>query len=261
VRYLTVDLGNSRCKLLEWEEQEPGERLDLPREEGLDARVEAWLADRPRPFAIALSSVAGPGAMSGLGRLLEPLADGPLLVGPDPGLHNECRDPGGTGWDRLYAARAALEVIGSSCLVVDAGTALTVDAVRRAGEDRFLGGAIAPGPTLLAEALGRGGAQLFEVRPEPGAAALGRDTREALAAGVAIGFRGAARELVERVAAEAGLEEAPVVLTGGARSYLTQPGPFTARELEIREDLVHQGLHWACRAALARGPKSEEGAS
>ena len=97
--------------------------------------------------------------------------------------------------DRLFAARAALELGDEACLVVDAGTALTVDVARpaTAGAARgaFLGGAIAPGPTLLAAALARGAAQLPEIDPQPGAAALGLDTRAAIESGIAVGFAGA----------------------------------------------------------------------
>jgi type III pantothenate kinase len=160
------------------------------------------------------------------------------------------RTPQTVGRDRLYAARGALEWTGRAAVVIDAGTALTVDAVRPLDDGpfagAFLGGAIAPGPALLADALARGGALLPRVEPELDVPALGRDTPSALRAGIAVGFAGAARELAARVAAEAGLGGAPIVLTGGARAYVRD---VLLDDFEVLEDehLVHRGLAAAVR--------------
>ena len=100
------------------------------------------------------------------------------------------------------------------------------------------------GPRLLARALAAGGARLPEVAPRADAPALGRCTRAALEAGVAVGLRGAARELIEGVAREAELGPpgaVPVVLTGGARAFLTGGTPLAKDVLE-EPDLVHLGL-------------------
>jgi type III pantothenate kinase len=157
------------------------------------------------------------------------------------------------GEDRLFAARGALELVGRSAIVVDAGTALTVDALR-AGESgeraAFLGGAIAPGPDLLSASLGSGTAQLYAIDPRPGVPALGRDTREALESGVCVGFLGAARELVRRVAEEAGFRAPDLVLTGGARHLLVElQAPGGGRRLDL-EELVERGLLAAAGEAL-----------
>jgi len=166
----------------------------------------------------------------------------------EPGLAILCREPASVGRDRLFAARAALDLCGDS-IVVSAGTALTVDAVR--SDATFLGGAIAPGPALLARALAEGTARLPTIDPRPNRPALGRDTKEALEAGVGVGFRGAARELVERVGEESGLARAPVVLTGGARAFLLDPSAFEGRPLVVEADLVHLGLLRALEAEVA----------
>jgi len=125
------------------------------------------------------------------------------------------------------------------------------------GARAFLGGAIAPGPALLAAALARGTARLPEVIPEPGAQALGRSTEEAIRAGVGVGFRGAARFLVDGIAAEGsaaerGFTDPLVVVTGGARTHLLAPEAFTSRPLAEVPDLVHRGLLAALRSALER---------
>lgn len=246
---LTVDGGNSRVKLVLWEGAQALERTSFAWGDELASGLSDFLAPRARVLQAALSSVASADATQELCARLRELV-GTLSVAPEHGLANATREPSGVGQDRLYAARGALELAGGSAIVVDAGTALTVDAVLDQGEGVFLGGAIAPGPELLARALSAaagGAARLPSVRPEPGASALGRDTRAAIQAGIAVGFRGAARALVEGVAREAGLEAAPVVLAGGARGFLE--GAFPGRDVRIADELVHRGL----RHALARG--------
>ena len=240
---LTVDLGNSRLKACLW--RRGGASFEcVARWEDEAAELggfEGWLAHRRAPLA-ALASV---GARERTGQVLELLTARceRAFLGPDSGLEIRCTEPDRVGADRLYAAAGAAELVGRSCLVVDAGTAMTVDAVLvSAGTRAFLGGAIAPGPRLSAAALAAGTARLPRIEPRAGARALGTFTEEAIQAGIVVGFRGAAERLVEELAGEVAFEGAPVVLTGGAREFLLAPRPFTARPLTVVPDLVHHGL-------------------
>ncbi len=251
-RFLSVDLGNSRCKLRLWrvEPQVPAEllaSLDLDVDAQLAARARTWLGAQPAADAAGVSCVASAAIGEELVRALAASGIGSVDARPDPGLViTSVAQPERIGRDRLFAARGALERVRASAIVVDAGTALTVDALRVdpiTGRGEFLGGAIAPGPRLLATALARGTAHLPRVDPLPGARALGRDTQAALQSGVVVGFEGAARELVLRVGVEAGIPEAPVLLTGGARGFLVASSSF-ARGLRVIEEpeLVARGL-------------------
>jgi type III pantothenate kinase len=253
--FLTLDLGNSRCKLRRWTlaRGRPPQLCasdELASTGALAQQFEAWLAGAGELAGAALSSVALPELEQALCAVLERRLGERFLGAADPGLEIACREPERVGRDRLFAARGACELLRSSCIVLDAGTALTVDALRceGAGRPRFLGGAIAPGPRLLARSLAAGTARLPEIDPRPGARALGRDTREALESGVGVGFAGAARELVARIAHEAGLGAAPLVLTGGARAFLEEAGLFGERALRVEPELVHLGLLAASRA-------------
>jgi len=247
-RLLTVDLGNSSCSLVLWEElhveAEPAQRLTWDRQaESLDD-LEHRLAALGSIDRALVSSVAGEELTASLEASLA-RRSGAVVSAPEHGLRLQVETPETVGQDRLYTARGAGLLARGALIVVDAGTALTVDAVGPAGV--FLGGAIAPGPALLARALEAGGARLPKIAVEPGARALGRDTPGAMAAGVVVGFRGAARALVLEIAADPRLADLTtgtptVVLTGGARAFLLQPAPFVP--LPIREvgDLVHRGL-------------------
>jgi type III pantothenate kinase len=248
---LTIDLGNSSAKLRLWSAAGPRPTCLARRDESESpgAELAGWLA-RLRPARAVLSSVASAARSAELRALVEALA--PLRVGPPAALENRCREPERVGEDRLFAALGAAWLLERPCVVVDAGTALTVDAVEvRSGRAAFLGGAIAPGPALLADALAHGTARLPRIEPRPGAHALGTITEDALAAGIGVGFRGAARALVDGVARDAGLDAAPIALTGGARAFLLEPRPFTETELFVEEELVHLGM--LAELALAVG--------
>ena len=263
---LTVDAGNSSVKLVLWEADVPRERARLAWSEDLAAQLAAFLEPHPRVPAAGLSSVAGEARTGLLSELLEHHV-GEVCVAPDSGMENRTREPWTVGRDRLYAARAAVTLVGGPVLVVDAGTALTVDAaeapsaVSPRGADAtpgasgvFLGGAIAPGPALLARALDRAGggtADLPAVDPVPSVPALGRTTPEAMRSGIAVGFRGAAIELAERIALEAGpaFAAAPVVVCGGALAFLDEA---FSRPTRIEPDLVARGLLLALDAPRAR---------
>ena len=101
----------------------------------------------------------------------------------------------------------------------------------------YRGGAIAPGPRLLAQALGRGTAQLPDVEPTWPSTAIGRSTGEAIQAGVMIGFVGAVERLL--VEAEAALDEPAVrVVTGGHADLLSRHIRFDALEADLVLDGV-----------------------
>lgn len=108
--------------------------------------------------------------------------------------------PDQTGPDRLLAAWAAASLYGTPVIVVDLGTATTVDAVD--GDGFFLGGAILPGLGLSADALAEGTARLPRVELDLPVEAIGADTTAALQSGIVIGHVGAVRELATRMNAQ-----------------------------------------------------------
>jgi type III pantothenate kinase len=124
-------------------------------------------------------------------------------------------EPEKTGIDRVLAIAAAYEQVEGEVVVVDAGTAITVDVCNDAGE--FLGGAIAPGVRLQLDALHEHTAALptitneeFQAPDEP----FGQNTKQAILHGVYHGIRGMVKELVEAYATKLG-RWPEVVATGG----------------------------------------------
>jgi type III pantothenate kinase len=127
--------------------------------------------------------------------------------------------PADVGPDRLVNAYATAHLYGTPAVVVDCGTATTLDAVDGAGA--FVGGAIAPGLVLGLEALAARTARLPRVEPHLPDGPIGHDTAAAIRVGVVLGHRAMIEGLLARMrrelAAGAGLAppDVRVVLTGG----------------------------------------------
>ena len=150
------------------------------------------------------------------------------------------------GEDRLLNAAAAFDVLRQAVVVVDAGTAVTVDFVDGAGT--FHGGAIAPGAQLMMDALNRRTAQLPSNEFQPPAEPLGHNTIEAMRSGVYHAIRGLVRDMVEAIAEQAG-QFPMVVATGGDADALFREHDLIDR---IVPDLTLMGMAVTMRVALER---------
>lgn len=151
-----------------------------------------------------------------------------------------------TGQDRLLAAVAAFRISGQACVVVDAGTAITVDFVD--GKGTFHGGAIAPGLRMSLRALHEQTDALPVVAFATPDAAIpfARNTAEAMLHGVYYGARGLVRQLAERYA-EA-YEAYPVIIaTGGDAQAIFESEELVER---IVPDLTLKGIALSFAAAL-----------
>jgi type III pantothenate kinase len=162
----------------------------------------------------------------------------PLVVGPHsvPDLPIRYLDPGEVGADRLANAIAVRELYGTPAIVVDLGTATTFDVIGPAGD--YLGGAIAPGLALSADALFARAAKLGKIELRRPERVIGRTTEESLQSGLVIGYAGLVDTLVTRILVELG-GEAHVVATGGLARLLE--GEATTLE-RFDEALTLQGL-------------------
>ena len=138
----------------------------------------------------------------------------PLFVDhtSDTGLKILYDSPSQLGADRIVDAVAAVAKYGAPCIVVDFGTATTFNAVNAARE--YLGGVIAPGVMISAEALFSRTAQLPRVEIKEPKTVIARSTFEAIQSGLYYGYVGLVDRVLEKMIAEM-KEEARVVATGG----------------------------------------------
>jgi type III pantothenate kinase len=120
--------------------------------------------------------------------------------------------PSQTGVDRVLNIAAAYEQMGKACVVVDAGTAITIDCCNDKGQ--FIGGAIAPGVSMMLDALHGRTAKLPRVQFKAPQDAYGRNTEQAILHGVFHGIRGMVKELTENYATALGFWP-DIIATGG----------------------------------------------
>jgi type III pantothenate kinase len=157
------------------------------------------------------------------------------------GVTNGYRDPSQLGTDRWVALIAAHHARPGHKLVINAGTALTIDALT--GDGRFLGGLIVPGPALMRRSLDRATAALREsegaVRDFPAS------TPEAIATGAVLACAGAADRLAKSMDAH-GTPPGLIILSGGAARELA---PALGLPHELHENLVLDGLQLIARSA------------
>jgi type III pantothenate kinase len=123
-------------------------------------------------------------------------------------------NPWETGTDRIISTLAAHQFYGGPAIVIQFGTATTFDCVSAEGD--YLGGAIAPGLGISAEALARAGAQLYQVELAPPPTALGKNTAFSMRSGIVFGHVGLVEGLVARLRKELpGGTKAKVIAHGG----------------------------------------------
>ena len=207
------------------------------------------VADHDRPALILIASVndavAGPLALS----LRDAFAGADVfrlgrdLAVPIPLAVDE---PEGVGVDRQLDALAAFERAKQACVVVDVGTAVTVDFVD--GQGTFQGGAIAPGLSLMLDALHRKTERLPEIAyeaPDPDHGVFGKTTRHAMQLGVGAAVRGLVRERAEAYAEAFGAFPV-IVATGGDMGVLEGDGLIE----HFVPDLTLQGMVIAAKRAL-----------
>jgi type III pantothenate kinase len=135
-----------------------------------------------------------------------------------------------------------LHYYGGPAIVIDFGTATTFDVLSANGE--YLGGAIAPGIGIAAEALFQVASRLFRVELTPPAHAIGKNTTASMQSGIMFGYIGLVEGLVKRIKAE--LEEqspghrVKVIATGGLGELVAKAtvGVIDA----VDQDLTLQGL-------------------
>jgi type III pantothenate kinase len=154
-------------------------------------RITASLRDMTRRYFGFEALIIEPGVRTGMPILY----DNPKEVGPD----------------RIADAVAAFEKYGGPTVVVDFGTANTIEAISAQGE--YLGGAIFPGIEISMDALFGRAAALRRVELVPPRNVIGKSTVESIQSGAIYGFSGQVDAMVERFQAELG--DCNVVATGG----------------------------------------------
>lgn len=162
-----------------------------------------------------------------------------MVVGPGikTGMSILYENPREVGADRIVNAVAAFERYKSSLIVVDFGTATTFDCVTAKGE--YMGGVIAPGIQISADALFSRAAKLPRVEIARPPKVIGRNTQHSMQSGIVFGYVGLVDGLVDRIVDEMGLASCAVIATGGLARVIA---PLSRTVQDVDDDLTLSGL-------------------
>lgn len=143
----------------------------------------------------------------------------PLIVGPGikTGMPILYESPKDVGADRIVNGVAAYEKYHDTCIIVDFGTATTIDLISKKGE--YIGGAIAPGLSIALEALVERAAKLPRIEVIRPKEVIGKNTVSSIQAGIFFGYAGLVDGIVRRMQIEHGMPS-KVVATGGMASLI-----------------------------------------
>ena len=235
---LAIDVGNTNATVGIFRAGRLIRRGRMPTEGSLRALLGRMRVSPKEVNGVILSSVV-PRATAFLKRALKGLVrPKPLILGENvrAPIKNRYRIPSQVGQDRLVNGVAACFLYTGPAIVVDFGTAVTVDLVSARRE--YLGGLIVPGVGVALEALISRAALLPEISLAPPKEFLGRDTRQSMRAGLFYGYGalcdGLVRQLKSRYA-----PRAKVIATGGHCRLIA---PYCSLVQIVNPDLTLQGL-------------------
>ena len=231
---MAIDIGNTNISLGVYQEGKLGPRWRvstdhqrMPDEYGLQLDGLLKHVDlRPEDITgVCLASVVPQLTGIFLQACQEYLQLDPLVVdaGVKTGVRILYETPKSVGADRIVDAAAVQHLYGGPACVVDFGTGTTFDAISAAGD--YLGGAIAPGIGIAADALFRRAAKLPRVELNTPPSVIGKNTPHAMQSGLIYGYVGLVEGIVARFKQELG-PEMKVIATGGLTEII-------ARETEV----------------------------
>ena len=231
---LAIDAGNSRVK---WGVHEDGVWLEQGAiATGEAERLREALGPDRRYGRAIVANVAGDGVARKLAIALQPGVEPYWVVGraEQCGVRSGYADPAQLGPDRWAALIGARHLHAGACVVANAGTTMTVDAL--SSESIFLGGCIVPGYDLMRSALDSNTARL---KLQQGAFSFFPDnTADAIASGALNALAGAVDRMC-RYVVETGDDDPVVVLSGGNAASLA---PRLNGRAHVVDNLVLEGL-------------------
>ncbi|MBZ4200939.1 MAG: type III pantothenate kinase [Methylotenera sp.] len=246
---LCIDSGNSKTK---WALFNPAGEID---DFGNCLNSELTDTSLPQPSQyqrVIVANVAGENHQTDLIKnLANPAAPIHWLQSPAhmTGLHNHYQNPQSLGCDRFAAMMAAYCLGYGACVVVNAGTAVTIDALSiKNKRTDFLGGLILPGFHLMQQSLALGTAQLPATAFKSDLAnksLFANNTEDAMQAGALNAIVGAIHEMLTALSAFD--DSRPSIIIGGGDAALIKSALTVTNPCTIVDNLVLHGLYFIDR--------------
>ena len=201
-----------------------------------------------------ISSVVPPVFNSVRTGVVKAIRKQPLVVGPGikTGLNIQVDSPSQVGSDRIVIAVAALAEYKPPLILMDLGTATTIELV---GEgNTYLGGCIIPGVRISLDALTSRTAQLPGINLDTPKRVVGKNTVDAMRSGIMHGTAAMVDGMLDRVEEEYG-HSTTVVATGGMAQFVV---PLCKREIHLERDLLLKGLNILYKKNMQEKRRGEE---
>lgn len=186
-----------------------------------------------------ISSVVPPVFNSVKTGVIKVIGRQPMVVGPGlkTGLNIHVDVPSQVGSDRIVIAVAALAEYKAPMILLDMGTATTMDVV--GADNVYMGGVIFPGVKVSLEALTSRAAQLPAISLDRPRHVIGKNTVDCMRSGMMYGTAAMIDGLLDRMEEELG-RKATVIATGGMAQFVT---PLCRREIILEKELLLKGLN------------------
>ena len=201
--------------------------------------LEAFGVHREDISDCIISSVVPPVFNSVRSGVIKVIGRQPMVVGPGlkTGLNIQMDVPSQVGSDRIVIAVAALAEYKAPLILMDLGTATTVEVVEP--DNLYMGGIIFPGVRLSLEALTSRAAQLPGISLDKPRKVIGKNTVDCMRSGMMYGTAAMLDGVIERIEEELG-HSATLIATGGLAQFIT---PLCRREIILEKDLLLKGLN------------------
>lgn len=171
--------------------------------------------------------------------VLKVIGKQPMVVGPGlkTGLNIRVDIPSQVGSDRIVIAVAALAEYEAPLILLDLGTATTIDVVEPG--NTYVGGVIAPGVKISSDALTSRAAMLPGISLEQPKQVVGKNTIDCMRSGIMYGTAAMIDGMIDRIAEELG-HKSTVIATGGIAQFIA---PLCKHDIILERDLLLKGLN------------------
>lgn len=245
---LVIDIGNTNLVIGGFENDQivfkariATDRTRTSDQYGVEIKnmMEAYGVHKEDVEDCIISSVVPPVFNSVKTGVIKVIGKQPMVVGPGlkTGLNIHVDVPSQLGSDRIVIAVAALAEYKAPLILMDLGTATTIEVVEP--ENVYLGGVIIPGVKVSLDALTSRAAQLPGISLDKPKSVIGKNTVDCMRSGMMYGTAAMIDGLIERMEEELG-HKCTLVATGGMAQFVT---PLCKREIILEKDLLLKGLN------------------